>query len=919
MARGEVVGSIAVRVVPDMTGFVARLRTTLARVEKTQRVHIDVDVDTDRAQTSVSALAMRIRGLQEVGGALAGPARLGAMVAGIGSLGVAAVGSLGGVGALAGVLANLSGVGAALPAMLAGVGAGAAVVKMAFASATPALEAQAEALAGGAEEAKAYREELAKLPPGTRKFVEALMPARRALGDMKETIGNNFFGRFAGSLGELAPNLGIVRRGLERIATAVGDLAKEGVEMLASGPWSQAATRLMQSAGIQVVNYGDGLLWAVDSVRILAVAGAPLAEQLSRMVLLFSENVNGALRAAEANGTLAAFMDRAAQALDSVLRIAGSVGRILVGVFNSGQESGQRLLDTIAGMLDQLANVTGSVDGQAALGEFFERGAVFVEGLLATIGALLPALLPLLDVASQLAERIGRWAQENPKLAALGLVLVAVGVAIANLLPGLAAFVTGLVGLTKVQLIVYGIAAAIAVVAGGFATLMAVSAPLRATVVGFARDAWAVLQQLGAVVRDILQPAMARAATVIRDDVAPAVNTAVQGFRDQLLPALQSLVGVLERNKEEFAAALDVIVRVAGWIISNLVPVLIRFYADVLVKVIARVIMFVEVMGTVIRVAQRVWAAIQLAGSIISKTWQLVQARTAQLRAQITAALQPVINLASRVRSAYQNAGGGISGAMALIRTAASKMASVVKGKIAELIGNLRGIPGRARSAVGSLAGTLTSAGRNLIQGLINGVAGKLGSLRSKLGEVTRLIPQWKGPPGKDAKLLYPAGRLIMGGLIGGLGSLLGSLNGQLGKVTDAISGRVNAARELLGALRGGKTLFEDLSFRGMSGTLGQFNDDLADAFYKANPGADFNDRSTRGRLERFLGGLIRGSQAPASAPARAAVPAGPLVGTYAPTFQVEALADLDELVATLRKLSREDLEQLVRRLAEGR
>jgi hypothetical protein len=89
--------------------------------------------------------------------------------------------------------------------------------------------------------------------------------------------------------------------------------------------------------------------------------------------------------------------------------------------------------------------------------------------------------------------------------------------------------------------------------------------------------------------------------------------------------------------------------------------------------------------------------------------------------------------------------------------------------------------------AVGNLGGILVGAGRSIIDGLISGIRGALGNLRSMLGSVTSMIPEWKGPPRTDARLLVNNGRLIMGGLITGIRDRTGDLKSTLRDVTAAI------------------------------------------------------------------------------------------------------------------------------------
>lgn len=69
---------------------------------------------------------------------------------------------------------------------------------------------------------------------------------------------------------------------------------------------------------------------------------------------------------------------------------------------------------------------------------------------------------------------------------------------------------------------------------------------------------------------------------------------------------------------------------------------------------------------------------------------------------------------------------------------------------------------------------------------------------------------------------------------------------------------RLQAAREMLAAVESGKNLFEDFSFRGNSALVRQFNGDIADAFYKANPGIDFGAPQSADAVRRFLRSYVQ-------------------------------------------------------------
>lgn len=63
-----------------------------------------------------------------------------------------------------------------------------------------------------------------------------------------------------------------------------------------------------------------------------------------------------------------------------------------------------------------------------------------------------------------------------------------------------------------------------------------------------------------------------------------------------------------------------------------------------------------------------------------------------------------------------------------------------------------------------------------------------IGSLKNKFSSITNMIPDWKGPPDTDAKLLTNAGELIMEGLISGLESKYGAVKNSLQSFTGDLS-----------------------------------------------------------------------------------------------------------------------------------
>ncbi|EFL15321.1 hypothetical protein [Streptomyces sp. C] len=125
------------------------------------------------------------------------------------------------------------------------------------------------------------------------------------------------------------------------------------------------------------------------------------------------------------------------------------------------------------------------------------------------------------------------------------------------------------------------------------------------------------------------------------------------------------------------------------------------------------------------------------------------------------------------------------------IRTTAMEKFTALVKTIEEWIGKgadkVAELPKLAKEKLGSLASTLKDAGIALIKGFISGIAGMFGAVKDKLGELTDLLPDWKGPKKKDSVLLYDAGRLIIKGLIKGLESEFDNVKKSLNDLTAKI------------------------------------------------------------------------------------------------------------------------------------
>lgn len=114
---------------------------------------------------------------------------------------------------------------------------------------------------------------------------------------------------------------------------------------------------------------------------------------------------------------------------------------------------------------------------------------------------------------------------------------------------------------------------------------------------------------------------------------------------------------------------------------------------------------------------------------------------------------------------------------------------SSLSGFVTDAVTELGTLPGRAVDAVGDLSSLLYDIGRDLLQGLIDGIRSMFGPLEDTLGWVTDRIPDWKGPLERDRGLLFGTGQAIIGGLIGGMESRYGDVERSLSGLTASIPG----------------------------------------------------------------------------------------------------------------------------------
>ncbi|MFF9844609.1 hypothetical protein [Streptomyces sp. NPDC013740] len=263
----------------------------------------------------------------------------------------------------------------------------------------------------------------------------------------------------------------------------------------------------------------------------------------------------------------------------------------------------------------------------------------------------------------------------------------------------------------------------------------------------------------------LLLEAFVQLAPVI-DELAPVVRDFITAIGPELVPIIQELGPVLVdlaeilRDQLPMAieitkAAIDVIVialQALHWVLENVIQPAVKAVADVFNSDYARALRF---------------------GS------QLTATKLSEMGTSYNNFRQRVVN--------------GIMAVVGILGVYASNLRDrfvrATVERVAEVVRFFQGLPGRIRGALGNLGGLLYSAGQAVVRGFLAGIRSMIGALRSQLSGITNMIPDLKGPPEKDARLLTPAGRSVIAGFQRGIAAQVPALQQQLAGITTALPG----------------------------------------------------------------------------------------------------------------------------------
>lgn len=188
----------------------------------------------------------------------------------------------------------------------------------------------------------------------------------------------------------------------------------------------------------------------------------------------------------------------------------------------------------------------------------------------------------------------------------------------------------------------------------------------------------------------------------------------------------------------------------------------------------------VQVVSAIIRrgvaVYKAIWTPVWKVLSLAVRGWAII------VKALIAGAVKAIMTTIH-----------GIQAIIGFFRSVFGAVVSAVSEKVSAVVDKVKEIKDRIVGFFSGAKDWLLQAGKDIIQGLIDGVTSLFGTVKDKFDQLTGWIPGWKGPPERDRKLLNSAGQLIMAGLVDGFDAGTAAVKSKLSDVSDLIAGGIGS------------------------------------------------------------------------------------------------------------------------------
>lgn len=253
------------------------------------------------------------------------------------------------------------------------------------------------------------------------------------------------------------------------------------------------------------------------------------------------------------------------------------------------------------------------------------------------------------------------------------------------------------------------------------------------------------LQQIGAMVTNLV--------TTIASMVGPTL-TSITMMIMSAMPAIQNAI----------SSALSVIGAIWNAIWPTL-SIVVGYVFSMIQTVVSTVLGVIQgVIQVVTSAIQGDWSGVwEGIKAIASSVWEGIKSTVSN---GINAAKAVISSVLDGIKGAWDSCWNGIKSFFSSIWDGIKSAAAT---GVDNVYNTVTGIKDKITGFFSGAGSWLVNAGKNILQGLWDGISGALGWLGDKLAGIGDFIVQHKGPPSYDAVMLVKNGELIMDGLLRGM------------------------------------------------------------------------------------------------------------------------------------------------------
>jgi phage-related protein len=595
---------------------------------------------------------------------------------------------------------------------------------------TIAFQGMGDAIAGD-------EEALERLPGPARDFAKAVSGLKDEWDDLRKSVQSKFFEDLTDSFETTAKNvLPHLKKGLTGVADGLSDIAAQALDAADSPEFLDGMNAVLKATedGLKTASAGVGGF--VRGMGTVMEVFAPLIERVGAGFASLGERFEAWINRARDTGQLQQLIDTMIDTLSTLAGIVGNVGSVFGSVFSAANDQGGGLLGTIENLTGKISDFLNSAEGNDALNSFFSALSDVADDVI-------PIVLELADAfATDLAPHIADIANE-------------VGPSLRDLVREIG----DAIGQVDVKEL-----------ASGFADVLDAVIPL--------------VDPLGDLLGGI---------------------SSIEG----LVPAIVIALGLWTvaqwaLNAAMIANPIGIIIMLVAALIAAIVLIVIH-WDEVVAAIKDRWNLLVDIWTYGKETVTALWTA--MVDSVKAQIDQWIQGihRIAQIPGMVLAWL---IDMKDRAIAKFQefvsNTNAKIDGILSAIQRMGGipgQIAGFIQSakdsaisKFTSLVDWVKGLPERIKDALGNLGSLLKNAGRDIINGLLDGIQEKFGAVQDKLSDLTNMLPDWKGPEAVDKKLLVKPGQWVIGGFIEGLESMIPQVERTLRGLTTDIGLSVDGA-----------------------------------------------------------------------------------------------------------------------------